>query len=572
MTKEEKKTKSQRAMEYVINKSFFFTDQFGQPHALIQIKDHDEVHSLNSRAFKQIVSGFFWDEEEDIITSSSLQSVILTLGAKAYSEGFSYELHNRVAWNDSAICYDLTNSKWEIVKITPEGWEVAKPQKPLFKRYTHQMPQVKPTTPMDLDKFIDLFKFKTDNDKLIVKVWVVTNFIPDIPHPLLVAFGPQGSTKSFLFKLMKKLVDPSVLLVLSFPKDRMELVQKISHHYFVPLDNVSYISNDFSDVLCRASTGEGISKRMLYTDEEDIIFSYKRPIGLNGINSAPTLPDLLDRSILVSFERLTKKERREEEELFKQFDLMKPKLLAYIFDVISKAMKIRKALHLKELPRMADFSRWGESISMAMGYPENAFLNAYYRNIDSLQMEVIEAHLIGAALLSFMEDKNKWEGKPNELLEHLETAAANCKINTNNKQWPKAPNTLMRKLNVLKTNLEEIGIKVDSQHTGIKRIVSIEKTVSIVKPLDSANTANKIQDKNNDTNDTNDICPTPDVESREFTGLEEDERGQGPCSYCGEFKPLTYKDSKGNELCSDCFKEEKGFKRKETVVEGVDWI
>jgi len=41
------------------------------------------------------------------------------------------------------------------------------------------------------------------------------------------------------------------------------------------------------DTLCRLVTGDGDSKRALYSDDEDFIYQLKRVILLNGIN-APT--------------------------------------------------------------------------------------------------------------------------------------------------------------------------------------------------------------------------------------------------------------------------------------------
>jgi len=62
---------------------------------------------------------------------------------------------------------------------------------------------------------------------------------------------------------------------------------------------VSSINEEVSDLLCRAVTGAGYSKRALCTDDSDIIYKFKRFIAVNGINLATTRADFLDRSIII---------------------------------------------------------------------------------------------------------------------------------------------------------------------------------------------------------------------------------------------------------------------------------
>src|ERR1051325_1516252 len=125
-----------------------------------------------------------------------------------------------------------------------------------------------------------------------------------------------------------------------------------------------------------AVTGIGNSKRRLYTDDEDVIYRYKRCIMLNGINISLTEPDALDRSILTEVARISNEERKEWTEVMAEFDQLKPKLFAFILDRLSKALQIKPNLQLKNLPRMADFAIWGEAIARAMGYGEMGLIQA----------------------------------------------------------------------------------------------------------------------------------------------------------------------------------------------------
>ena len=64
------------------------------------------------------------------------------------------------------------------------------------------------------------------------------------------------------------------------------------HNYICYFDNVSEIKEWISDQLCRAVTGSGFSKRELYSDDDDIIYNFRRCIGFNGINLGATKADL----------------------------------------------------------------------------------------------------------------------------------------------------------------------------------------------------------------------------------------------------------------------------------------
>ena len=71
----------------------------------------------------------------------------------------------------------------------------------------------------------------------------------------------------------------------------------------------TFIPPWISDQLCRAVTGSGFTKRELYSDDNDIIYNFRRCLGFNGINLAATKADLLDRGIIMALERIPESKR-----------------------------------------------------------------------------------------------------------------------------------------------------------------------------------------------------------------------------------------------------------------------
>jgi hypothetical protein len=453
--------------------SALFMDQFGTPYAAVRIGEHIETLSLKSSRFKNWLCHIYYNSENNVLNSEALSNVINVLKAKAEFDGNSKSLGIRVTTNVNelsfSIYYDLTNKDWQVIKITKDGWSV-EDAPVIFKRYSNQQPQVYPCKskeyPPDIfDRFMKLINVKGEDNQLLLKCYIISLFYPEIPKPILMLHGEQGSAKSTLQELIRMLVDPSSIRTLTFPRDISELVQKLSHNYIAYFDNVSLIPEWISNQLCRAVTGSGFSKRELYTDDDDIIYNFKRCIGFNGINLGATKADLLDRGIIIELERIPREKERRLEEIWTEFDSVKPELLGYIFDILVRALQVKSsggiADQINGLPRMADFAEIGEIISRCMGYDNNKFLDAYYRNIDLQVEEAIAANPVAMVITKFIENKQEWEGTATELLAELEGVAIELKINTRHKSWPKAPNTLSRRINEVKTNLREVGITID---------------------------------------------------------------------------------------------------------------
>jgi energy-coupling factor transporter ATP-binding protein EcfA2 len=208
------------------------------------------------------------------------------------------------------------------------------------------------------DEFINLLNIKDDDNKLLLKCYIMALLIPEIPKPILMLHGEQGSAKSTLLELIKMLVDPSIIRTLAFSRDNNELVQKLSHNYISYFDNVSEIKDWISDQLCRAVTGSGFSKRQLYTDDDDIIYNFKGCLGFNGINLGATKADLLDRGIIIQLERITEEKRRKLEDIWSEFERIRSSLFGNIFDILVKVLqrKSEGGIKLDGHPRMADFA------------------------------------------------------------------------------------------------------------------------------------------------------------------------------------------------------------------------
>ena len=475
-----------------------FHDEYAVSYAQLVIGDHKEIWPCGGSQFRRCMAKSFYDNYNKALSSNTISSGLNIIEAEAKFNGDEYKLHNRVAELEEAIYYDLADKKWQAVKVTAEGWSVVSETPILFKRYQHHAPQVQPVAGGQVQDILRFINVTERDHQILVLVYLVSCFMPGFAHPIPYIYGQQGSAKSSFSKILRKLIDPSRLEVLSLPRKPEELTQVLAHHWFLFFDNVSYISHDTSDLLCRAVTGSGFSKRQLYTDDEDIIYNIQPNIGINGINLASAAPDLLERSMLIELKRVEVKDRKDERELWRGFEEGRPKILGAIFDAVAKTIATRKTITLTSLPRMADFVLVGCAIAEAIGYTRDEFLQAYYHNINSQNEEVLAEHLEAMLVSALLEGQNEWSGSPAQLLEVLRAIGKEQSIDE--KQLPKSANALSRKLNILKTNLETAGIKL-IKSKGTKRTITLQRTAESVFV---ANTDEAGQQSQGDTDDTKD--------------------------------------------------------------------
>ena len=539
-------------VELVLESSTLFKDEFGIPHALVNINKQNEVLPIKSNKLEYYLSKLYYENKDKKIPNvEAINNAKRTLGARAIFEGQTIPLHLRVAWsndeNKESIYYDMTDDKKRCIKIIKgNGWKLVENQtEVLFKRYGHETSQFEPSHDYDskiLDKFVNSLNIKNDNHKLLIKIWIISLLIPDISIPMLLPYGEKGSAKSTLQKKIKMLIDPSSLDLISFYDNKTQFIQQLSHNFLCFYDNVRHAPPWLSDETCRAITGGAFSKRELFTDDEDIHYKYKKRVSFSGINVIFTEEDALDRSIKLGLERIRDEDNIPETRLLDEFKQQIPQLLGYIFDVLSKALEIKDSVELERLPRMADFAEWGEAIARAIGYKPLEFMNAYFENIEEQNIDIITANPFADAISRFVDyDMNSWISSPQTLIKYLKEFADNNNID--NSKFPKNPQAISRKLNKIKSNLREglfIEVIVDriTSGKGNKKqlntaIIKIRKIspippISPVSKNDEGNEGKNIRDiekVGDNTSNDNKISPVTEDQNHDQISSDIDKNG-----------------------------------------------
>src|SRR5262249_35356112 len=160
-----------------------------------------------------------------------------------------------------------------------------------------------------------------------------------------------------LSKMLRALVDPNVAPVRTVPREERDLFIAANNGHVLAFDNLSALPAWLSDGLCRLASGGAFAIRQLYTDERQALFQAARPVILNVIEDVISRPDLSDRALLVTLPCISERQRRPEQELWREFEFARPHLLGALLDALSHGLRTQPQMRidrLDRLPRMAD--------------------------------------------------------------------------------------------------------------------------------------------------------------------------------------------------------------------------
>jgi DNA primase catalytic core len=456
---EEKQSVTQKLVEIASSECEFFHDENKNAYATIEVNGHFENYAVRSRDFKLWLRRRLLQEYEETAYGDALQAAVESIESQAIFCSPEKKVFVRIAANEGDIWLDLADKQWRAVKITSSGWEVMEGEIPVkFIRPKGMLSLPAPARGGDLQQLREFINVGSEDDFILIVSWLLAALKPEGSYPILAIYGEQGSAKSTACRVLRRLIDPNSADLRSAPRDERDLVISASNGLCLAFDNISKIFPSLSDALCRLSTGGGFATRQLYTDSEEQIFESKRPILVNGITDIATRADLLDRAVVIKLPAIPKSKRKTDSELWDAFEKSRPYILGSLLDAVSTGLKNLPDTKLETPPRMADFARWVVACEEAIDCELGTFMSAYSENREEANLSAIENSLVGSAIITFMGDKDYWEGTYKELLGKLEKQVG--EKTTKQKYWPKSPKKFSAELRRVIPNLRSKGIEV----------------------------------------------------------------------------------------------------------------
>ncbi|MFE2865519.1 ATP-binding protein [Embleya sp. NPDC059259] len=362
-------------------------------------------------------------------------------------------IHLRVAGHGSAVVLDLGTADGRCVVLDGGAWSIQATSPVLFRRTKLIGPLPDPIPGGDLSGLRALVNV-SDVDWPLIVGWMVGALLPDLPYPILGLRGLRGTAKSNTTRMVTRMVSPSPVPTRSTPRDVKSWIIGAYAGWISGIDNVSFVSDEFSDWLCRASTGEGMVDRALYTDSDVSIISFRRPIILNGIEFAGGQGDLANR--MLPLELLPITHHRSEHDLWADYRRAHPTALGALLDLTARVQAVRHTLPEPGNARMADFARVLVALDHITGWKS---LDRYLHLSSQTEAESLSA--FGEALRDFAQRAycGRWQGTPADLWGALTPKDANGDPRPP-KGWP----VLRRMREQVKRDLPALrsyGIEVD---------------------------------------------------------------------------------------------------------------
>jgi len=452
-----------------------FHDDQDEAYAKIKIKNHIEVWNITSLGFKDWIARELWKQYKQGLNKSSFDSALTTLRGMAIYDGHIEQIYLRVAQLGDFIFIDLCNKKWQAIQVSSSGWVIVDESPVSFIRSRNMQPLRIPENNGNihlLKKHLNIH----DQDFPLIVGWLLMSMQAGRgAYPIMVLQGTAGCGKTTISRMLRELVDPNKADLLSKPKTQDMRVIGVNNHVLA-FDNLSGIHPNYSDALCKIATGDNQTIRVLYTTNDEMTISIKKPILLNGIDEIVVRGDLISRSVKIELQKL--KQSRTESSVWSDFIKDAPSILGALLDGLSVALSRADHIKIDKLLRMGDFCKWASAASSVYGWNEDQFMTAYRANISSSYVDSIEASTFASGVVKMFKSRLEFTGTPLELLRQVEGNFVSEKVRHSHK-WVTTAKGVMSKLNRYQDALEVFGIRFNKTRDRTNRtILSITRDVS----------------------------------------------------------------------------------------------
>lgn len=497
-------------MAFTSKKPELFHDPDKTGYATVKLEGVNQTLRILSANFKRLLRAIWFDAIGEGTSSNAINDATALLDAMAIFKGKTRKVATRLLEKDGFVWLDLANERGEVVEIRHDGWYVRPcPDDIKFERPAGMLPLPNPTRN---GKFSDLRSLinVTEESWSLVAGWLLGTLHPDGPYPILFLNGPQGSAKSTTTRLLRSLVDPNSVSVATLKSDERDLAIAAQHEHILCFDNVSGISDRVSDILCRISTGGGFRTRSLYTNDDESLFDFKRPMIINGIGDLATRPDLLERALAIQCPGIPSHSKRRERDVFEEFNLVQAKVLGAMLDAACLALAGQDSIPVTEAVRMADFLAFVEAGESALGLEPGTIRAAYIANQGEANVIALEESPVAAAIRSGA-FPDFWEGTASDLIDKL--FPDTTRQERSRRGLPVSPVSMSNALKRVEPNLATAGVAVERTKSGKSRNIRISKqVVTVVTSSSSSSTGNDDSDDYDDLYSNHDIASTDRIQ------------------------------------------------------------
>lgn len=438
----------------------------GGPKNWIRTDDERLRRYLRAQAYKRLGRGPSKGVVDEVI--AHIEARGFTMPAEPMSR--------RIYWQGQCLWICLGPRSQRSVRITRDGWSIVDTPPVIFYPASNAAALPEPTRGGHLDSLKQFFPSVTTESWPALVGFLLASFVNEGGYPLLCIAGPENVGKSMATELIRCLCDPVVGLDArtSMPKTPEDLYTIAANTHVISLENVSKITHEMSDALCKVLTGGSEESRKLYSQGITHILRSRNPVIMNGIGATPERPDLLSRCIVVELQAIPEERRRTEATIRQEFQAELPAILGAMFDALVVAIRDHKSTVVTPNHRLTDAGKFVTAAEPSLGLPDGSIVSAWLAAQAGAQVDLCSADPVADVLARiFKRDKvTSWRGTASDL----------CKVALQlEKDGPQLPADFPRSAGRLGDHLrrrssviKRFGFDVQRERTPSSRLLDIK--------------------------------------------------------------------------------------------------
>ena len=462
-------------------------DADGSAYATIQIGGTLQRHAVRSRAFRDAVRFIYGQANIREINGTLVPSAISDTGWKEAlpqieamaSVAPTREPAIRTCQVGECIVIDIGDETWRAIEVSPGGWRIIdQTDIPLIRSNGMRALPIPARSASALADFRRLANLRGERETMLAMGWCVAALWPNGPYAILSISGESESGKTSICRFIRSFIDPNLADLRKPPKDQNDIAIAGANARVIAYENLSSLSAEMADDLCRIATGAGFAKRSLYTNGEEHLAYVCRPVLLNGIPALMTRGDLASRTLDVMCPPIPANCRLTEEEYAAACDAARPGILALILDGLAMALRDVPSLKLANPPRLGLAAKIAIAAAPAFGWSREEMREAIDENRTAAAAAAIDADQVGCAIRDgIMGTATAWHGTAQSLLSALvDLVPPEAR---DRRSWPADATRLSARLRRLAPAMRLVGIDIETgERTKRARTLHINRKVA----------------------------------------------------------------------------------------------
>lgn len=424
----------------------FVVDQFRAPSVAVPLK--------GTGGLRQRLAVDMLDVWRVLPSQEALTAVVSMVEGMCAQVGDSHKTALRVARaNDGSIVLDLARRDGLVVMVNGGGWQLCDraPHPVLFRRSAATpelpVPGQRRAYPAELGALINI---RGSDERALYIACRLMSLFPEGTRPVEIITGQPGAIKTGTTRLTVGWLGGAMA---AMPRDPRDWVAMAAGAHTLGHDNVSSMSADRQDLLCKAASGHDHLARVLYTDADLIGIKFAPlAIVINGIEVGMLRADLIRRA--VSHYLLRPDDYASEREVAAVWEQVHPRALGWLLDLMAAVLARMEQVTAPASDSLHDFAHILAALDSMWG---TRALDLWRGGQRELYADLAAGDPVAVAITNVI--KSRWEGTLKDLLDTLD-----CHLPALPPGLSWTPQRLRGKVDRAQAALEALGWKVERPH------------------------------------------------------------------------------------------------------------